>query len=51
MPGRKQEFIYLVRIRSRGESISPVATAAAAATHRDAQGYGDAMAISRSMSS
>lgn len=42
---------YRVRTRSRGESISPVATAAVAATHREAQGYGDAMSISRSRSS
>jgi len=39
-----------VRTRSKGARISPVVTAAAAATNNDAQGYGDAMSINRSMS-
>lgn len=32
------QWTYRVRTRSNGESIKPVATAAAAATKRDAQG-------------
>lgn len=43
--------ISLVRTMSKGASRTPVATAAEAATKRDAQGYGDAMSTSRSMSS
>lgn len=42
---------YLVRTRSKGARRTPVATAAVAATKRDAQGYGDAMSTKRSISS
>lgn len=43
--------INLVRTRSRGANMSPVDTAAAAATHNEAQGYGDATSTSLSTSS
>lgn len=43
--------ISRVRMRSRGDSIRPVATAAAAATHSEAQGYGDAISTNLSTSS
>jgi hypothetical protein len=43
--------ISLVRTKSNGERASPVATAAVAATKSDAQGYGEAISIMRSMSS
>ena len=42
---------YRVRTRSNGERINPVVTAAAAATKSEAQGYGDAISMSRSKSS
>lgn len=43
--------INRVLTRSRGARIKPVATAAAAATHNEAQGYGDATSTSLSTSS
>jgi hypothetical protein len=42
-------IIYLVRMRSRGARARLVVTAAAAATSKEAQGYGDAMSTRRSM--
>lgn len=43
--------INRVRMRSRGARMRPVVMAAAAATHSDAQGYGEAMSTNRSTSS
>jgi hypothetical protein len=39
--GSEGRRAYFVRMRSNGASISPVATAAAIATPRDAHGYGE----------
>lgn len=47
----REQVSYLVRTMSSGARATPVATAAAPATKSETQGYGDAISISRSISS